>query len=245
MRDLLDRGHAAVDGQHEPDALAGQPRQRLARDAVALVEAARQVVRDVGAELAQDEHGQRGRADPVGVVVAVDADPRPGRDRRPDRVAGLAHVAELERIVLGQLRVEERARLLQGRRSRAARARRRAPRSPRAPPRGPRPRSARTRFAAATTWAVHGTEAPGRSYSRGRFDAEQRERRDHGEGRDGDPRDEPRPAAAARATPSRPSPRARPRPRRRRRRPRSPARATPRARARSRRPRRPPARGPR
>ena len=29
---------------------------------------------DVGAELAQKEHGERGRADPVGVVVAVDAD---------------------------------------------------------------------------------------------------------------------------------------------------------------------------
>ena len=77
------------------------------RDAVALVEPARQVVRDLRAELAQDEHGERGRADPVGVVVAVDADLRPGRDGRPDRLAGLAHVAELERIVLGQLGGEE------------------------------------------------------------------------------------------------------------------------------------------
>ena len=112
VRDLLDRGHAAVDGQHEADALAGQPGQRLAGDAVALVEAARQVVRHVRAELAQDEHRERGRADAVGVVVAVDADPRPRRDRRADRLAGLAHVAERERVVRGQLCLEERARLL-------------------------------------------------------------------------------------------------------------------------------------
>ena len=54
-------------------------------EAVALLEPRRQVPLRLGAELAQQQHGERGRADPVGVVVAVDADPRAGRDRGPDR----------------------------------------------------------------------------------------------------------------------------------------------------------------
>ena len=61
--------------------------ERLAGDAVALLEAARQVPVDLGAELAEDEDGERRRADPVDVVVAVDADPRPGRDRGADALA--------------------------------------------------------------------------------------------------------------------------------------------------------------
>ena len=108
VRDLLDRGHAAVDGHHQPDALPGQAGQGVAREPVALVEAARQVERDVGAQLAQDEHGERGRADPVRVVVAVHADRLPFGDGAADRLAGRLHVAELERIVLGHLRREER-----------------------------------------------------------------------------------------------------------------------------------------
>jgi alkanesulfonate monooxygenase SsuD/methylene tetrahydromethanopterin reductase-like flavin-dependent oxidoreductase (luciferase family) len=39
--DLLDRGDAAVDGQHELDALVGEPLERVPVQAVALVEAAR------------------------------------------------------------------------------------------------------------------------------------------------------------------------------------------------------------
>ena len=78
------------------DAVVGEPRDRVARDAVALLEAARQVPADVGAELAQRQHGERGRADAVDVVVAVDADPlaalRPrlgsARPRPPCRRAG-------------------------------------------------------------------------------------------------------------------------------------------------------------
>jgi hypothetical protein len=109
--DFLDGGDPAVDGEDEAHALAGETRQRLAAHAVALLEPARQVVGDVGAELAQDEHRQRRRANAVGVVVAVDADPRPGRNGRADRLARLAHVAEQERIVRRQPGLEERARV--------------------------------------------------------------------------------------------------------------------------------------
>ena len=51
LRDFLDGGDPAVDGQHEPAALVGEPRERLALHPVALLEAARQVPFDVGAEL--------------------------------------------------------------------------------------------------------------------------------------------------------------------------------------------------
>ncbi len=79
--DLFDRGHAAVDREHEAAAFVGEARQGLALDAVAFLEAARQVPGDVGAELAQDEDGQGGGADPVRVVVTVDANALAGGDR--------------------------------------------------------------------------------------------------------------------------------------------------------------------
>ena len=110
LGDLVDGGDPAIDGEDETALLARQPRERLQRDAVALLEAARQVPLDLGAELAEDEHGERGRADPVGVVVPVDADPLACRDRAPDRVAGSLHVAEEERIVRRPLAREERPR---------------------------------------------------------------------------------------------------------------------------------------
>ena len=107
-------------------------------EAVALLEAARQVPFDVRPELPQGQHGERGRADPVDVVVAVDADPLAGRDRRADAVDRRGHVAERERVVPGRLRLEERARRrrlvvvpagrARSRSSRSRRARRRAPR---------------------------------------------------------------------------------------------------------------------
>ena len=112
LGDLLDRGHAAVDREDEPAALIGEPLKRFALDAVAFLETARQVRDDVGAELAQDEHRERGRGDAVGVVVAVDADSRAGCDRGLDRVDARGHVAEQERIVAGRRSFKERARLL-------------------------------------------------------------------------------------------------------------------------------------
>ena len=64
----------------EPAAFAGETLERAAADAVALVEAARQVPLDVGADLAQDEDREHRGADAVGVVVAVDADALARRD---------------------------------------------------------------------------------------------------------------------------------------------------------------------
>ena len=83
----------------------------LAADAVALVEAARQVPGDVGAELAQQENGERGGGDPVDVVVAVDADPAALLDGGADLRARSFHVAEEERVVRRLLAVEEAARV--------------------------------------------------------------------------------------------------------------------------------------
>ena len=107
MRDLVDGRNPAVDGQDEPAALLGEARDRLSREPVALVEAARQMPRDVGAELAEDEDGQGGRADPVGVVVAVDADLPSLCDGTPNRLTGRLHVAEPKRVVFRQLGGEE------------------------------------------------------------------------------------------------------------------------------------------
>src|SRR5215218_498417 len=111
LLDLRDGGDPAVDGQHEVEAFAREPRERVAVQPVPLLEARRQVPRGVGSELAQEERAEGGGTDSVGVVVAVDADPRTGRDRPDDRGDSLAHVAEREQVVLGQAAVEERARL--------------------------------------------------------------------------------------------------------------------------------------
>src|SRR5438876_11003256 len=51
------------------------------------------------AELAQGQDGEDGRADPVRVVVAVDADRLAGCDRPAGRLARGGHVPEQERVV--------------------------------------------------------------------------------------------------------------------------------------------------
>ena len=94
LRDLVDGGDPAVDGQHEPAAFVREPAERRARDAVALVEAARQMPVDVGAELAQQQDGERRRRDPVDVVVTVHADAPALGDRGADALARETHVAE-------------------------------------------------------------------------------------------------------------------------------------------------------
>ena len=108
--DLRRRRDPAVDREDETAALVGEPRERLPAKAVAFVEAARQVPLDLGAELAQDQDGESRRADPVGVVVAMDADPPAGGDRAANGLAGRDHVAEAERVVRGQRAFEERTR---------------------------------------------------------------------------------------------------------------------------------------
>ena len=99
--DLLDRRDPAVDREDEPDTVVREPPERLARDAVALLEPARQMPVDVGSELAQEEDRERGRTDPVHVVVAVDADARACVDGRADALDRDRHVAEQQRIVAG------------------------------------------------------------------------------------------------------------------------------------------------
>src|SRR5687767_12432923 len=112
LGELLDGGDAAVDGEHEATPLVSQARERLALDSVALLEAARQVPDDVGAELAKDEDGEGRGADAVSVVVAVDADSFAVGDGPQDRLAGGRHVAEAKRVVAGKVSCEEPPRLL-------------------------------------------------------------------------------------------------------------------------------------
>ena len=109
--DLGNRGDPAVDRQDEVEALLGEPRQRLAVQAVPLLEPRGEMPGDVGVKLAQQQHGERRRADAVGVVVAVHADARTGLDRGDDRLDRLTHVAEGEGIVARQRALEEPARL--------------------------------------------------------------------------------------------------------------------------------------
>jgi hypothetical protein len=100
---------AAVDRDDQLHALAGQPLQCLGADAVALLEAAGQVPADLGAQRPQHQNGQRRRADAVGVVVAVHADPLARLHGGQDAVAGAGHVAEQQRVVTRALRLEEGA----------------------------------------------------------------------------------------------------------------------------------------
>ena len=106
--DLVDRRDPTVHGEHERVPVLGEPLDRLAREPVPLVEAAREVPVDVGAELAQAYDRERRRADPVDVVVAVDADALAGRDRGSDALAGCARVPEERRIVARRLGRQER-----------------------------------------------------------------------------------------------------------------------------------------
>ena len=80
-RDLGDRGDRAVDGHQQAGPARGEPLDRRGGEPVAVVDAARQVPVDVGAERPQRAHEDRGRADAVDVVVAVHGDPR-ARARR-------------------------------------------------------------------------------------------------------------------------------------------------------------------
>ena len=142
--DLGDAGDAAVDREDEVEPLLGQPRQRAGVQAVALLEARRQVPVDVGAELAQQQHGERGGADAVGVVVAVDADraPRPRPRRRSSRPPRACRRAGTGRARAARPRGTAGPR--RRRRGRAGRAPKRSPRRRRARPRAPPPRRGRT-----------------------------------------------------------------------------------------------------
>ena len=111
--DLRHGRDPAVDREDEPAAVVREALERLAADAVALLEAARQVPVDVGAEVAEHRDGERGRADPVDVVVAVDADALASRrSPRGSPSHASSTCAEEERVVAGVDGGEEGLRLL-------------------------------------------------------------------------------------------------------------------------------------
>ena len=105
--DLVDRGDRAVDRDEQLRPARGEPLDRAEREPVAVVDPAREIPVDVGADRAQRAHEHRGRAHPVDVVVAVDRDPRAAAGVVEDARRALAQAAErVERMA--HARVEER-----------------------------------------------------------------------------------------------------------------------------------------
>ena len=66
---------------------------------------------DVGAELAEEEHGKRGRTDAVDVVIAMHADACSTLHSRSDPFYGGRHVAEKKGIVPGKIGIQETPRV--------------------------------------------------------------------------------------------------------------------------------------
>ena len=75
--------NAAVDRHDERDAVGVQPLDRRRLQAVAVAQPLRDEVDDVGAEQLERAAQDHRRRDAVDVVVAVDGDPLPARDRAP------------------------------------------------------------------------------------------------------------------------------------------------------------------
>ena len=105
-RDLVDRRDRAVDGDQQPGAARREPLDGRGRQAVAVVDPARQVPVDVGADRPQRAHQDGGGADAVDVVVPVHGDARAAGDVLEDprrtvaqpseRVERVAHVGREE-----------------------------------------------------------------------------------------------------------------------------------------------------
>ena len=121
--DLGHRSDSAVDRDDEAAFLPRETRERVDRDAVSLLETTREVPVDVCAERAEDGDGERGRADAVGVVVAMDADPLASGNCPANRVTRLGHVSQESGVVSGPLARRERPSPLRGCRSPAGRGR--------------------------------------------------------------------------------------------------------------------------
>ena len=90
---------AAVDRDDQRDAVGVQPLDGRRLQAVAVLEPLGDEVHDVGAEQLERPPQDDGRGHAVHVVVAVDGDPLPARDRRQDPVDRQPHVGERHRIV--------------------------------------------------------------------------------------------------------------------------------------------------
>src|SRR5690349_18634514 len=92
-RHLVDGGDPAIDGEKQLDAVAGEALHRRSRESIAVL-ARRQVQARLGAERAQGAREDRGRADTVYVVVAMDRDAGAARDMSVDEIASRTHSAE-------------------------------------------------------------------------------------------------------------------------------------------------------
>ena len=107
--DLLHRRDRAVHRDEQPRPARGEPLDGGEREPVAVVDPARQVPVDVGAQRPQRADEHRRRAHAVHVVVAVHGDPRPALHVREDLRGALAQAAERVRR-MAHVGVEERPR---------------------------------------------------------------------------------------------------------------------------------------
>ncbi len=97
--DLVGAGDPAVGRQQQTGAAGGQLLHPIERQPIAVTEPVGYVPVAARPQLAQGADQDRGRADAVAVVVAVDRDRVPFGDRAPDPLGHLLHRVELERIV--------------------------------------------------------------------------------------------------------------------------------------------------
>ena len=91
-------GDAAVDGQQKTAVVGAGFLDRLGGQAVAVIDAVRQVALRVGAVTAEYPGGQGGSGDAVGIVVAMHKDAFALQDGLPEPFSGLACPRERERV---------------------------------------------------------------------------------------------------------------------------------------------------
>ncbi len=96
---FCDAGDAAIDGNHHTRAARRDLAQRVAVEAVALVESAGDVEVRAGAEQREHLHQDGGAGDAVHVVIAVDAYLASRLDRVEDAIDRLGHTGQRLRLV--------------------------------------------------------------------------------------------------------------------------------------------------
>ena len=105
---LFHAGDAAIHGDDQLGPVGGQAADGLGVQPVAFVDAMGDVVAGLGAEQFQAEPEDGRAADAVDVVVAVDGDRPPGRDRVEDPLGGRGAAGQRAGIAeRGEFRVEE------------------------------------------------------------------------------------------------------------------------------------------
>ena len=96
---LLDRGHPAVDRHEQLHPARGQTLHRGHREAVSLVEAARQLPLRIAAQRPQRAHEHGSGADAVDVVVTEHGDSRPALQVPQNQLTGARSTGQRARIV--------------------------------------------------------------------------------------------------------------------------------------------------